>query len=86
MTILPSLLGEYRTVDTEGRVVSPEENIVEFTYRGETKTMNTILTEEQASQYTPEYVLGEWAQEVIEQINIHNQSFNNLNQPKFQAQ
>lgn len=64
MSVLPALMGEYGTVDTEGRVVSPAENIVEFVYRGEIKTMNTILTPEQAAQYTMEYVLGEWAKEV----------------------
>ena len=65
MTTLPERFGEYRTTDTEGNVVSPDEQIVEFTYRNEQKTMNTILTEEEASQYTKEQVLGEWAKEAI---------------------
>ncbi len=65
MTTLPERFGEYRTTDTECNVVSPDEQIVEFTYRNEQKTMNTILTEEEASQYTMEQVLGEWAEEAI---------------------
>ncbi len=74
MTTLPERFGEYRTTDTEGNVVSPDEQIVEFTYRNEQKTMNTILTEEEASHYTMEQVLGEWAKEAIQttpNINKH---------------
>lgn len=64
MRVLPDLFAEYRTTDTKGRVISPKKNEVTFTYRGETKTMNTILTKKQAKVYTPEYVLGAWANEI----------------------
>ena len=37
-------------------------------YRGQEKTMNTILTDEQAAQYTMDYVLGEWATEAKNKI------------------
>ena len=68
MSALPDLFGEYNTKDTEGRVVSPEKNEVTFTYKGETKTMNTILTAETAARYTMENVLGPWAEEAKETI------------------
>jgi hypothetical protein len=64
MSALPEKMGEYRTMDVEGRVISPETNEVVFTYKGATKTMNTILTDAEAARYTKEYVLGEWASEI----------------------
>jgi hypothetical protein len=73
-------------MDTEGRVVSPETNIVEFRYKDKIKQMNTVLDEEEAHSYTIENILGEWTKEIIDQINMHNQSFNNFNHPKFSTQ
>lgn len=63
MMALPERFGEYRTKDQEGRVVSPEENEVTFVLDGKSRTMNTILTDEEAARFTKEYVLGEWAGE-----------------------
>jgi pectin methylesterase-like acyl-CoA thioesterase len=77
MMALPELFGEYNTMDAEGRVVSPEMNEVEFTLKGKTKRMNTILSPDEAARYTMEYVLGAWAQEAINKINnINKQQFN----------
>lgn len=58
MRVLPDCFGEYRTMDAQGNLISPEKNEVVFTYRGQEKTMNTILTDEQAKKYTTEYVFG----------------------------
>jgi len=43
MMALPEFFGEYRTMDQEGRVVSPETNEVIFVLDGKSRTMNTIL-------------------------------------------
>ena len=43
MMALPERFGEYRTMDQEGRVVSPETNEVVFVLGGKSRTMNTIL-------------------------------------------
>ena len=43
MMTLPECFGEYRTMDQEGRVVSPETNEVTFVLDGKSRTMNTIL-------------------------------------------
>lgn len=64
MTVMPDCFGEYKTMDRKGRVVSPKTNEVVFTYRGQEKKMNTILTARQAKIYTTEYVLGEWSKEI----------------------
>ena len=71
--VLPDMFGEYNTMDTEGRVVSPAANEVHFTYKGVTKPMQTILSPQQAGVYTMEYVLGEWSKELKETIKIFNQ-------------
>lgn len=86
MRVLPECFGEYKTCDVQGKVISPEKNEVVFTYRGQEKAMNTILTDEQAARYTMEYVLGPWTMEAKYKIeywesevkNIHsfNQQFN----------
>ena len=73
MSVLPDMFGEYNTMDTEGRVVSPAANEVHFTYKGVTKPMQTILSPQQAGVYTMEYVLGEWSKELKETIKIFNQ-------------
>ena len=80
MMVLPELFGEYNTIDTKGRVVSPETNEIEFALKGETKRMNTILSPDEAARYTKEYVLGAWAQEAITKINHIN---NNLINPNY---
>jgi len=60
MTVLPACFGEYMTMDKNGKDITPKANEVVFTYRGQEKKMNTILTKKQAKIYTMEYVLGEW--------------------------
>lgn len=64
MRVVPACFGEYRTRDVKGRLLSPKANEVVFTFRGQAQPMNTILTPQQAKVYTPQYVLGAWAEEV----------------------
>lgn len=73
MTVLPDCFGEYRTMNTKGKVISPKKNVVTFTYRGQEKTMNTILTEKQAARYTIDYVMGDWAKEAKLKTRTFNQ-------------
>ena len=64
MRVLPDLFGEYQTRDEKGKIVSPKANEVTFTYRGESKTMNTILSKHEAKRFSKENVLGLWAKEI----------------------
>lgn len=73
MRVLPDCFGEYRTMNTKGEVILPKKNVVTFTYRGQEKTMNTILTEKQAARYTIDYVLGDWAKEAKLKTRTFNQ-------------
>ena len=79
MNVLPECFGEYMTRDVQGNVISPEKNEVVFTYRGQEKTMNTILTAEQAARYTMEYVLGKWAIEAKQKIVYWTKETKNKN-------
>jgi len=61
MNALPELFGEYYSVNSEGANVTPESNNVTFVLNGTEKTMETVLTADQAAAYTMEYTLGDWA-------------------------
>ena len=61
MNILPEKFGEYNSVDKDGNVISPASNNVTFVLNNDEKTMETILTADEAAIYTIDYTLGEWA-------------------------
>ena len=62
MNALPTLFGEYNSVDSEGNVISPASNDVTFVLGESEKQMETILTAEQAATYTIDYTLGDWSE------------------------
>ena len=66
MNALPDFMGEYRSVDTLGNVVSPASNECTFVLGSNEKTFETILTDEQAANYTIDKILGSWAAEAQE--------------------
>lgn len=51
---------EYKSVDESGSVISPESNVVTFTNAGGV-TMETILTDAQAANFTLDKVFADWA-------------------------
>jgi len=59
-------IGEFNTLNTEGQVISPASNVVKFTRSGESRDYETILKSDEAAQYTPAYVLGDWNTTAIE--------------------
>ena len=61
MNALPELFGEYYSVNSDGANVTPESNNVTFVLNSTEKTMETVLTADQAAAYTMEYTLGDWA-------------------------
>jgi len=56
---------EYNTMDAEGNVISPASNVMNFTHNSGNKSYETILTDEEAAQYTIENIYGEWAPDQI---------------------
>jgi pectin methylesterase-like acyl-CoA thioesterase len=51
---------EYNSVDSEGNVVSPSTNVVKFTKDKTTNEMETILTADEASEYSLDKVFTDW--------------------------
>lgn len=74
MRVLPELFGEFRTKDIHGRIISPKENNITFTFHDTSKTMNTILSPKQAKAYSLEAVFGSWAKTIRQSFltNQHN--------------
>ena len=61
MNALPEKFGEFNSMNDKGEVVSPASNEVTFVLNNNEKTMETILSAEEAAAYTMEYTLGDWA-------------------------
>ena len=72
MRVVPACFGEYRTKNVKGKIISPKKNEVVFTFRGQERPMNTILTAKEAKAYTLDAVLGPWAQEIPKIILTNN--------------
>ena len=51
---------EYKSVDADGNVISPESHVVKFIKGDKVNEMETILTDAQAAEYTVDKVFGEW--------------------------
>lgn len=53
---------EYATTDAQGRDITPPSNVVTFTLRDHTQPFvaETIMTKEEAKQYTVEHIFGDW--------------------------
>ncbi len=60
MNVAADKFVEYNTTDAEGNVVSPASNVLKFTKDKTTNEMETILTAEQASEYTLENIFPTW--------------------------
>ncbi|MDE6484032.1 MAG: hypothetical protein K2L14_01365 [Duncaniella sp.] len=55
---------EYNTMDEDGKVVSPSTHVMTF-IKGESNTMETILTPEQAAEFTVEKIFPEWRPDLL---------------------
>ena len=60
MNVLPAIFGEYNTTDTEGKVISPASNLITFTYKDDTKQLETILSADEVAKYAYTSFFGEW--------------------------
>lgn len=52
---------EYQTMDAEGNITTPESHIMNFTHSTGNYEYETVMTDEEAAQYTLENIYGEWA-------------------------
>lgn len=60
MNVAADKFVEYNSVDAEGNVVSPASNVVTFTKDSQQNTMETIITAEQAAEYSLDKVFPDW--------------------------
>ena len=62
MKVSSNYFKEYRTKDAQGRDITPKTNVVTFTLRDHTQPFvaETVMTEEEARQYTLQNIFGEW--------------------------
>ncbi len=60
MNVLPHIFGEYNTTDTEGNVISPASNLITFTYKDDTKQLETVLSADEAAKYAYTAFFGDW--------------------------
>lgn len=79
MNSAPVSFKEYNTVDKSGNGMNtPVSNVVEFTHASGNNKMETILTAEEAKEYTLDKFFADWnpatiaAQEVVDAANIDN--------------
>lgn len=56
---------EYNSMDSNGKVISPKSNVIEFTHSSGNKKYETILTAEQAADYAIDKVFPDWKPEEI---------------------
>ena len=70
---------EYQTMDAEGNITTPASNIVNFTHNSGNREYETVLTDEEAAQYTVANIYGSWAPDVTcQQTEITNEIMPNL--------
>ena len=60
MNVVAKNFFEYNTVDENGKVISPAENIVKFTKDQEVSEYNTIITAEKAAEFSLDKVFTNW--------------------------
>ena len=60
MNVVAKNFFEYNTVDENGKVISPAENIVKFTKDKEVSEYNTIITAEKAAEFSLDKVFTNW--------------------------
>ena len=60
MNVVAKNFFEYNTVDENGKVISPAENIVKFTKDKEVSEYNTIITAEKAAEFSLVKVFNNW--------------------------
>ena len=60
MNVAAAAFKEYKTMNPQGTVISPASKVMTFTHSSGNKTYETILTDEEAAQYTVDNIFGTW--------------------------
>ena len=74
MNCAASCFKEYQTMDSEGNNTTPDSNVLTFTHNSGNNTFETVLTDEEAAEYTVQNIFGEWApDQICAQVEIPSQ-------------
>lgn len=65
MNVVADDFNEYRSMDSQGTVVSPASNIVSFSLGETVNEQETILTDEEAAAYTLDNMFADWQPDML---------------------
>lgn len=77
MNSVPVYFKEYNTVDKSGNNMNtPKSKVIEFTHKNGNKTMETVLTDEEAKEFTLDKFFTDWnPAEVAAQAEVDAANF-----------
>ena len=65
INVVPGKFGEFATTNSVGNISTPESNKIQFVGKSDTKELETVMSADEAAQYTIANIFGEWAPEKI---------------------
>lgn len=65
INVVPERFGEFATTNSVGNISTPASNKIEFIGKSGNKELETVLSADEAAQYTIANIFGEWAPDQI---------------------
>ena len=65
INVVPERFGEFATTNSVGNISTPASNKIEFIGKSGNKELETVLSADEAAQYTIANIFGEWAPDKI---------------------
>lgn len=65
MNVAADKFKEYATTNSEGTITTPKSNVIKFTHSSGNNEFETVLSDDEAAQYTVANIFGEWAPDKI---------------------
>ena len=65
MRTVDSQFFEYHTMDAQGNDITPKSNVVTFVCKGDVRSLETILTDEEASRFALKAIYPDWRPELV---------------------
>ncbi len=65
INVVPDRFGEFGTINSVGKVSTPASNKLQFSAKSDTKELETVMSADEAAQYTVANIFGEWAPDKI---------------------
>ena len=65
MNVAADKFKEYATTNSQGTITTPKSNVIKFTHSSGNNEFETVLSDDEAAQYTVANIFGEWAPDKI---------------------